>query len=81
MEQEISYPRELTLKVNKPDKLDEMIKFSKMLSSSFPHARIDFYYIKQEIIFGEITFFHQSGMGKVKPLEFEEEMGNWIQLP
>lgn len=81
MEQEISYPKELTMKVEKPNKLNEMISLSKKLSSSFPHARVDFYYIKEKIIFGEITFFHQSGMGKVKPIEFEEEMGNWLQLP
>ncbi|MCT4478534.1 glycosyl transferase [Peribacillus frigoritolerans] len=81
MNQEISYPKELTIKVNKPNKLDEMIKLSKKLSSGFPHARVDFYYIKEKVIFGEITFFHQSGMGKIKPLEFEEEMGSWLNLP
>lgn len=81
MSQEISYPKELSITVNKPEKLDEMIDLSKKLSSSFPHARVDFYYIKEKIIFGEITFFHQSGMGKIKPLEFEDEMGSWLQLP
>ncbi|HFK1432574.1 TPA: ATP-grasp fold amidoligase family protein [Bacillus cereus] len=81
LEKEISYPRENKIKVNKPDKLEEMVKLSRLLSSRFPHARVDFYYIKEKIIFGEITFFHQSGMGKVKPLEFEEEMGRWLQLP
>ncbi|MFE4425938.1 ATP-grasp fold amidoligase family protein [Peribacillus butanolivorans] len=81
MNNEISYPKELTIKVNKPDNLDEMISLSKKLSSSFPHARVDFYYIKGKIIFGEITFFHQSGMGEIRPLEFEDEMGSWLQLP
>ncbi|KWW14055.1 hypothetical protein AS888_00545 [Peribacillus simplex] len=81
MKQEISYPKELTIKVEKPNKLNEMIYLSKKLSSSFPHARVDFYYINEEVIFGEITFFHQSGMGEIRPVEFEEEMGNWLQLP
>lgn len=81
MNKEISYPKELELKVNKPEKLEEMINLSRKLSSSFPHARIDFYYINKKIIFGEITFFHQSGMGKIKPLEFEEEMGSWLNIP
>ncbi|RMA94440.1 ATP-grasp fold amidoligase family protein [Priestia megaterium] len=80
MDKEISYPRELKIQVDKPKKLGEMITLSKKLASGFPHARIDFYYIKGKVIFGEITFFHQSGMGKIKPVEFEEKMGSWLQL-
>lgn len=77
---EIEYPRETLIMVNKPEKLDEMIRLSKVLSSDFPHARIDFYYINNRIIFGEITFFHQSGMGMISPEEFEITMGKWIKL-
>ena len=80
LDAEISYPKELSIKVDKPFKLDNMIELSRKLSAGFPHARIDFYYINEKIIFGEITFFHQSGMGKIKPIEFEEEIGNWINL-
>jgi hypothetical protein len=81
MDAEISYPKETTIQVKKPEKLEEMIELSKQLSSGFPHARVDFYYIDNKIIFGEITFFHQSGMGKIIPEEFEVEMGNWLALP
>lgn len=81
LDAEISYPKETNIKVDKPNKLEEMITLSKKLSSGFPHARIDFYYIDNKTIFGEITFFHQSGMGKIKPLEFETKMGNWLELP
>lgn len=81
LDAEISYPKETNIKVGKPEKLEEMIEFSKKLSSGFPHARVDFYYIDNKIIFGEITFFHQSGMGKINPEEFELEMGNWLELP
>lgn len=78
---EISYPNDLNDEVKKPEKLEEMISLSRKLSSEFPHARVDFYYVKEKIIFGEITFFHQSGMGKIKPDEFEIKMGNWLKLP
>ncbi|WP_321327971.1 ATP-grasp fold amidoligase family protein [uncultured Ilyobacter sp.] len=81
MDAEISYPKETNIKVKKPEKLEEMIELSKRLSSGFPHARVDFYYIDNKIIFGEITFFHQSGMGKISPEEFEVKMGNWLELP
>ncbi|WP_332695155.1 ATP-grasp fold amidoligase family protein [Halalkalibacter lacteus] len=80
MEGEISYPKELSIKVDKPTKLDEMINLSRKISTGFPHTRVDFYFINEKIIFGEITFFHQSGMGKIKSIEFEKEMGNWLNL-
>ncbi|MGP4060980.1 ATP-grasp fold amidoligase family protein [Halobacillus sp. H74] len=81
MREEISYPKEISLAVEKPKKLDEMINLSRKISKRFPHARVDFYYIEGKIIFGEVTFFHQSGMGKINPIEFEDEMGKWLTLP
>lgn len=80
MNAKISYPRELKTKIKKPEKLNEMIELSKKLSKGFPHSRVDFYYINNKIIFGEITFFHQSGMGKIEPTEFEEKMGDWLEI-
>ncbi|WP_339319209.1 ATP-grasp fold amidoligase family protein [Paenibacillus sp. FSL R10-2734] len=81
MSQEISYPKELNIQVEKPIHLDEMINLSKILSHDFPHARVDFYYTKGRVLFGEITFFHQSGMGIIKPEQFELKMGEWLALP
>lgn len=78
---EISYPRELQVNLQKPEKLDEMIELSRKLAEGFPHARVDFYYIDDKIIFGEITFFHQNGMAEIKPSKFDEAMGSWINLP
>lgn len=42
-----------------------MIELSRKLSVNFPHARMDYYYIENNIYFGEITLFHQSGLGEV----------------
>lgn len=81
MDAEISYPKEKNIKVDKPEKFEEMLELSRKLSTGFPHARVDFYYIENRIIFGEITFFHQSGMGKISPEEFEITMGYWLELP
>ena len=80
MDAEISYPKENSFKVKKPEKLEEMIKLSKVLSSNIPHARVDFYFIKNKIYFGEITLYHQSGFGKIKPTEFDRKMGDWIEI-
>ncbi|MFD2131650.1 ATP-grasp fold amidoligase family protein [Pseudogracilibacillus auburnensis] len=81
MDEEISYPKELGIKVKKPEKLCEMINLSKKLSANIPHLRVDFYYIKEKIIFGEMTFFHQSGMGQIRPTKFDNQIGEWLKLP
>jgi len=44
------------VKIDKPKKLDEMIKISKMLSKDFPFVRIDFYETKNRVLLGEMTF-------------------------
>lgn len=78
---EISYPREEKIIIEKPSKLEEMIYLSKKISKPFPHARVDFYQIQNNVIFGEVTFFHQSGMGIFNPPEFEEKVGSFLNLP
>lgn len=80
MDATISYPRELEIEVEQPEKLDELIEISRKLAKGIPHARIDFYIIKNQIIFGEITFFHQAGMGTIKPHSFDLQMGEWINI-
>lgn len=81
MDEEISYPKDLNINVKRPGKLQEMIELSRKLSSPFPHARVDFYYIDSKILLGEITFFHQGGMGNITPRAFEQKMGKWLELP
>ncbi|WP_404330363.1 ATP-grasp fold amidoligase family protein [Mesobacillus maritimus] len=81
MDAEISYPRELNMKLKKPEKLEEMIELSKKLAEGFPHVRIDFYYINKKILFGEMTFYHQSGLGEFRPQEFGDTLGGWLHLP
>ena len=78
---EIRVPSDKKVKIKKPKMLNEMLELSKRLSKNFPHARVDFYDVKGQIIFGEITFFHASGLGKFNPPEFEKEMGDWLKLP
>lgn len=77
----ISYPNDISVNIQKPEKLSEMLDLSRILSAGFPHVRVDFYYLNNQIIFGELTFFHVSGMGKFDPEEFEITMGKWLELP
>jgi TupA-like ATPgrasp len=78
---EVSYPKEERIVLNKPEKFDEMIELSKKLSRDFPHVRVDFYYVNNQIKFGEMTFYHQSGLGEIRPGTFDIEWGNLLKLP
>lgn len=81
LEIEIENPTESTTLVEKPDNLEKILELSEKLTKQFPHARADFYNIEGKIIFGEITFFHQSGFGRFNPPEYEIELGSYINLP
>ena len=64
----------------KPKELLKLIEYSKLLSSDFKHARIDFFIENNTIYFGEITFTSSAGFGKFSSRKFEEEMGNCLSL-
>lgn len=78
---EITYPNNREVNIPRPEFLDEMLDISRKLSKGFPHVRVDLYCVENKIIFGELTFFHMSGMSQFRPAEFEIEMGNWLKLP
>ena len=68
-------PNKLT---SKPERFSELIKYAKILSKDFKHARIDFFIEKNKLYFGEITFTSSAGFGKFSSRDFEEEMGNTL---
>ena len=65
----------------KPDGFEKMKQLAEQLSKGFPHLRVDFYDINGKIYFGELTFFHFSGMTPFKPKEWDYTLGQWIKLP
>ena len=77
----IHFPSDPTVKIKKPDKLEDMLQLAKTLAKDYPHVRVDFYYTDGNIYFGELTFYHGSGIEKFQPEEFGELMGSWIKLP
>lgn len=68
-------------KIDKPKNFERMIKLAEILSRDLIHARIDFYNINGQIYFGEITFYHWSGMVPFVPEEWDYKFGDWIKLP
>jgi hypothetical protein len=77
----IEYPTDRNVEIKKPEKLDEMLYLAKKLSEGIPHVRTDFYSINDHIYFGELTFYHGSGMEKFMPESFETMVGSWLELP
>lgn len=65
----------------KPKAFDEMKQVASKLSTGLPHVRIDLYEVNGKVYFGEYTFFHWSGVNHFDPEEWNERMGEWINLP
>lgn len=68
-------------KIEKPKKLLEMIEICRKLSKGFPFVRVDLYYENDQIIFGELTFFHNGGNERFTPSSFDKYLGNFLVLP
>lgn len=64
----------------KPAKFEEMREVAKILSKDIPFVRVDMYVINNQIYFGELTFFHNSGFVSIHPDEWNQKLGDWIQL-
>ena len=58
-----------------------MLEIAKKLSVGIPQVRIDLYNCNGQIYFGEITFFHWSGMTAFDPIEWDFKLGKMIKLP
>lgn len=65
----------------KPESFEEMKRLAQKLSKGIPHVRIDFYDINGRIYFGEMTFFHWSGLVPFVPEEWDYKFGEWLKLP
>ena len=65
----------------KPLNFDEMLYVAAELSKGIPHVRVDLYNINGKIYFGELTFFHWSGMTPFEPREWDYKFGEDFKLP
>ena len=67
--------------VEKPETFAQMRELAELLSQGIPQVRVDFYEVDGKNYFGELTFFHWSGMVPFEPAEWDERFGSWIELP
>lgn len=77
---EMAYPNSGEA-LEKPEALDDLLKYARILSEDFLHARTDFYIVDGKVVFGEITFSNSAGFGRVAPEEFALKMGGYLELP
>lgn len=73
--------RRITEQPEKPKNYEKMVEIAEILSKPFPHVRVDLYNIDGTIIFGELTFFTNSGYIPFDPDSFDFEMGKAFVLP
>lgn len=69
-----------TKPIKKPIAFEKMKELASVLSKGFPHLRVDLYDINGKVYFGELTFFHWSGMMPFEPEEWDYKFGEWIDL-
>lgn len=65
----------------KPECLDKMLDYARLLSKDIPSVRTDFYIAYDRILFSEFTFFSDSGCERFYPDEWDLKLGNYIILP
>jgi hypothetical protein len=64
----------------KPALLDEMYDVAARLAAGFPFVRVDLYFARGQVYFGELTFTPYNGLAPYKPRAFELEMGRMLDL-
>ena len=66
---------------SKPVNFDKMIDLAEQISNGMRHVRVDLYNINGKIYFGELTFFHWSGIVPFEPIEWDVKFGEFLKLP
>ena len=57
-----------------------MIEYAEKLSEGICQVRVDFYVIDNKVYFGEMTFYTWAGLIEFTPPEWNDIMGNWLEL-
>ena len=66
---------------SKPKNFDLMKHLAEKLSKGIPHVRVDLYDLGDKVFFGEMTFYHFSGLVPFEPEEWDDRLGLLLTLP
>jgi len=64
----------------KPKHFETMIELAEKLSYGFPHLRVDFFEVDNQVYVGELTFFQGGGLMPFIPSSWDNTFGDWINL-
>lgn len=65
--------------MEKPKGFDEMVRVAEVLSADFPFVRVDLYYLRDQVYFGELTFYPWSGYVQFVPDDFDFKLGRQFE--
>lgn len=68
------------MEIARPESYDEMVSIAKALSQGLVHVRVDLYEIGGRPYFGELTFYHFSGLAPFDPPEADMRIGAMLNL-
>ena len=75
----MGYPKD-EIPAPRPEKLDEMLRLSRILCKDFNHVRVDWFSMPDgRVLFGEMTFSTCGGLQRFIPEEYDEYFGNLIE--
>lgn len=81
IDETIEYPRDPSIQIGRPEKLEEMLLCAGKLAEGTASLRTDFYSINDKIYFGEITFYQEAGFAHFSSEEYARKLGEKIRLP
>ena len=77
---EAQYPPRPDRMINLPSNLERMIELAEILSKNIRFLRVDFYNVNNRILFGELTFSPDGGMGRFTSADWDRTLGGWLVL-
>lgn len=80
LDMSIGYPNDSSLTIVKPKNLSKLLEYAERLAEPFVHARVDFYNLDDDIVFGELTFFHGGGFEKFTPDKYGVLFGDKMDI-
>ena len=66
--------------LEKPQQLSRMLELSRNLSQGMAFLRVDWYIKNETLLFSEFTFYSDAGMAKFEPADWDEKLGEMIDL-
>lgn len=68
------------IEFNKPGNFDEMKEAARILASDYPFIRVDLYSLEGKTVFGELTFYPDSGIVPFSPDKYNYFFGNLFKI-